>query len=43
MLAYSFRRLGMGQLILCMTCIALLSLLLLCPLNVCYWRWLDLI
>jgi di/tricarboxylate transporter len=43
MLAYSFRRLGMGQLVLCMVCIASCTLLLLCPLNVCYWRWLGLI
>ncbi|MBI2505156.1 MAG: anion permease [Candidatus Latescibacteria bacterium] len=43
MLAYSFRRLGMGQLVLCMVCITLFTLLLLCPLNVLYWRWLGLI
>ena len=43
MLVYSYRRLGMGQLVLCMVCIALLTLLLLCPLNVLYWRWLGLI
>lgn len=43
MLGYSYRRLGMGQLVLCMVCIALLTLLLLCPLNVLYWRWLGLI
>lgn len=43
MLVYSYRRLGMGQLVLCMVCIAVLTLLLLCPLNVLYWRWLGLI
>ena len=43
MLVYSYRRLGMGQLVLCMVSVALLTLLLLCPLNVLYWRWLGLI
>jgi len=43
MVAYSFRRLGMGQLVLVTLCISLLSLFLLCPLNVVYWRWLGLI
>ncbi len=43
MLAYSYRRLGMGQMAVCMVCIAGLTLLLLCPLNVWYWRWLGLI
>jgi di/tricarboxylate transporter len=43
MLVYSYRRLGMGQLVLCMVCIAFLTLLLLCPLNVLCWRWLGLI
>jgi len=43
MVAYSFRRFGMGQLILVTLCISLLSLFLLCPLNVVYWRWLGLI
>ncbi|MBM3277671.1 MAG: anion permease [Candidatus Handelsmanbacteria bacterium] len=43
MLAYSFRRLGMGQIAVCMIAIAGLTLLLLCPLNVWYWHWLGLI
>ena len=43
MLVYSYRRLGMGQLVGCMVAIATLTLLFLCPLNVWYWRWLGLI
>lgn len=43
MTAYSFRRLGMGQMVACMVCISLLTLFLLCPLNVLYWHWLGLI
>lgn len=43
MTTYSFRRLGMGQMAVCMVSISLLTLLLLCPLNVIYWRWLGLI
>lgn len=43
MLVYSYRRLGLGQLVRCMVAIATLTLLLLCPLNVWYWRWLGLI
>ena len=43
MVAYSFRRLSMGQLVLTMMCISGLSLALLCPLCLLYWRWLGLI
>ena len=41
MVAYSYRRLGMGQLVLAMFLISLLSLLLLCPLNILYWHLLG--
>lgn len=43
MVAYSFRRFTLGQLVLCMLLISSLSLFLLCPLNIAYWRWLGLI
>ena len=43
MVAYSFRRFSLSQLVLCMLLISFLSLLLLCPLNIAYWRWLGLI
>ncbi len=43
MTAYSFRRLGMGQMVACMVCISLLTLFLLCPLNVLYWDWIGLL
>ena len=43
MLAYSYRRFSMGQLVVTMLCISLLSLFLLCPLNLLYWHWLGLL
>ena len=43
MLAYTYRRLHMGKLILTMLCISLLSLLFLTPLNVLYWHLFGLI
>ena len=43
MVAYSYRKFSMGQLILAMSIISTLSLIFLCPLNVAYWRWLGLI
>ena len=41
MVAYSFRRVAMGSLVLAMVCISLLSLLFLCPLNLLYWHWMG--
>jgi di/tricarboxylate transporter len=38
MVALTFRRFSLGQLALCMLLISALSFLLLCPLNVLYWR-----
>jgi hypothetical protein len=43
MVALTFRRFTMGQLVACMMLISVLSLLSLCPLNVLYWRWVGLI
>ncbi len=43
MVAYSFRRFSMAQLVLVMMCVSLLSLFLLCPLNLLYWHWLGLV
>ena len=43
MVAYSYRKFNMGQMILAMSIISILSLIFLCPLNVAYWRWLGLI
>ena len=43
MVAYGFRRLSMGQLVLTQSLISGLSLVFLCPLNLFYWRWLGLI
>ena len=38
MVALTFSRFSLGQLALCMLLISALSFLLLCPLNVLYWR-----
>ena len=43
MVAYGFRQLSMQQLVLAQGLISTASLLLLCPLNLLYWRWLGLI
>ncbi len=43
MVAYGFRQLSMQQLIFTQGLISTASLLLLCPLNLLYWRWLGLI
>ena len=43
MVALTFRRFTMRQLVACMMLISVLSLLSLCPLNVLYWRWVGLI
>tara|TARA_B100000686_G_C16313848_1_gene724701 strand:- start:102 stop:611 length:510 start_codon:yes stop_codon:yes gene_type:complete len=43
MVAYSFRHLSMRQLVITQSIISGISLLLLCPLNLVYWRWLGLI
>ena len=43
MVAYSYRRVSMSQLVLVMMCISLLSLFILFPLNVLYWYWTGLI
>ena len=43
MVAYSFRQLSMQQLVLAQGLISTASLVLLCPLNLLYWRWLGLI
>ena len=42
-IAYSFRRFSMGQFIICLGCVALVSALALLPLNILYWLWLGLI
>ncbi len=42
-LAYSFRYVRMGQLILIMTLVSILTLLLLLPLNLLYWRLIGLV
>ena len=43
MVAYGFRQLSMQQLVLAQGLISTASLLLICPLNLLYWRWLGLI
>lgn len=43
MVAYSFRQLSMQQLVLAQSLISTASLVLICPLNLLYWRWLGLI
>lgn len=43
MVAYSFRQFSLGRLIATVLAISLLSLLLLCPLNIAYWHGLGLI
>jgi anion transporter len=43
MVAYSYRRFSLARLVLVQFSISLLSLLLICPLNVLYWHWLGLI
>ena len=43
MVAYGFRQLSMQQLVLAQGLISTASLVLLCPLNLLYWRWLGLI
>ncbi len=43
MIAYGFRRVRMGQLVLVMVLVSLMSLFLLAPLNLLYWRWIGFI
>ena len=43
MVAYSYRRFSLSRLIATILAISLLSLLLLCPLNIAYWHWLGLV
>lgn len=43
MVAYGFRQLSMRQLVFAQGLISAASLVLLCPLNLLYWRWLGLI
>ena len=43
MIAISYKQLPSARLILAMVLISLLSLVLLCPLNLLYWRWLGFI
>ena len=43
MVAYGFRQFSMQQLVLTQGLISTTSLVLLCPLNLLYWRWLGLI
>ena len=43
MVAYGFRQLSMKQLVLAQGLISTASLVLICPLNLLYWRWLGLI
>ena len=43
MIAYGFRRVRMGQLVLVMMLVSLISLFLLAPLNLLYWRWIGFI
>ncbi len=41
MVAFSYRRVSMASLVLAMVGISLLSLVLLCPLNLLYWHWMG--
>ena len=43
MVAYGFRQFSMQQLVLTQGLISMASLVLICPLNLLYWRWLGLI
>ena len=43
MIAYGFRRMRMGQLVMTMMLVSLISVLVLAPLNLVYWRWIGFI
>ena len=43
MIAISYRQLPTASMILTMTLISAVSLIVLCPLNLLYWRWLGFI